>query len=133
MDTIIPQRQLLIEIKRFVKDKARGISVENFADIAGMSAKHFRDVFIEELHPMTYNVQVRVSRAYRSYQRGEIVVMQNRDNTRFAQYRKEAKPHYVRSTGLQVVDGQIKIKIGIRNAADYSQENLDEQLGGNNG
>ena len=133
MDTIMPQRQLLIEIKRFFKDKARGISIDNFADIAGMSTKHFRDVFIDELHPMTYNVQVRVSRAYRAYQKGEIVVMQNRDNTRFATYRKEPKPHYVRSTGLQVQDGQIKIKLGIRNAADYSQADLDEQLGGKYG
>ena len=40
---------------------------------------------------------------------------------------------YKKSTGLHVVDGQIKIKLGIRNAADYSGSDLNEQLGGKYG
>jgi len=131
--SILPKAQLLKEIKRFAKDKNRGISLHLFADLCGISFSLFRDVFIHELDPMTENTQIRVSRAYAAYKRGEVAVMQNRDNTRFVQFRKEAKPVYERSTGLQVVDGQIKIKVGIRNAADYSGSHLDEQLGGKYG
>jgi hypothetical protein len=34
-----------------------------------------------------------------------------------------------RTTGLQVINGQIKMKIGISNKYDYSAKPLDEQLG----
>jgi len=125
--------QLLKEIKRFAKDKNRGISLNLFAELCGISFSLFRDVFINEIDPMTESTQIRVSRGYAAYKRGEVAIMQNRDNTRFVQFRKEPKPMLERSTGLHVVDGQIKIKVGIRNAADYSQESLDEQLGGKYG
>jgi len=132
-DPILPKARLLREIKRFVKDKNRGISKQLFAELCGISYPLFRDVFEYETVPMTENTQIRVSRAYAAYKRGEVAVMQNRDNTRFVQFRKEPKPVYERSTALQVVDGQIKIKVGIRNAADYSGSHLDEQLGGKYG
>ena len=54
--------------------------------------------------------------------------MQNRDRTKFVQYRKEAKPVLERATGLQVVNGEIKLKLGITNKYDYSQPTVDEQL-----
>jgi hypothetical protein len=129
----MPKAQLLREIKRFIKDKNRGISRELFAELCGISLTLLRDVFINEIIPMTENTQIRVSRGYAAYKRGEVAVMMNRDQTRFVQFRKEPKPMYERSTGLQVVDGQIKIKLGIRNAADYSGSDLNEQLGGKYG
>jgi len=132
-DPIMPKAQLLREIKRFIKDKNRGISRELFAELCGISLTLLRDVFINEIIPMTENTQIRVSRGYAAYKRGEVAVMMNRDQTRFVQFRKEPKPIYERSTGLQVVDGQIKIKLGIRNAADYSGSDLNEQLGGKYG
>jgi hypothetical protein len=132
-DPILPKLQLLKEMQRFAKDKNRGISLHLFAELSGISFSLFRDVFIHELLPMTESTQIRVSRAYAAFKRGEVAVMQNRDNTRFPTYRKEPKPVYIRSTGLHVVDGQIKIKVGIRNKADYSGSDLDEQLGGKHG
>ena len=132
-DPIMPKAQLLREIKRFLKDNNRGISRPLFAEVCGISFTLLRDVFVHEIVPMTENTQIRVSRGYAAYKRGEVAIMQNRDNTRFVQFRKEPKPIYERSTSLHVVDGQIKIKIGIRNAADYSGSDLNEQLGGNNG
>ena len=132
-DPIMPKAQLLREIKRFLKDNNRGISRPLFAELCGISFTLLRDVFVYEIVPMTENTQILVSRGYAAYKRGEVAIMQNRDNTRFVQFRKEPKPIYERSTSLQVVDGQIKIKVGIRNAADYSGSDLNEQLGGNNG
>ena len=130
---ILPKLQLLKEIQRFCRDKNRGISLELFADLSGMSLHHFRDVFINELHPMTEEVQRRVDWAFKRWQAGEVGVFQNRDNTKFVQFRKEAKPAFARNYGLEVRNKELKLKIGIKNRADYSQPTLDEQLRGNNG
>jgi len=54
--------------------------------------------------------------------------MKNRDNTKFVQYRKDARPVVERKNQLEVVNGQIKLKIGLVNKYDYSQQTLDEQL-----
>ena len=54
--------------------------------------------------------------------------MQNRDRTKFVQYRKDAKPVVERKNQLEVVNGQIKLKIGLVNKHDYSRQTLDEQL-----
>jgi hypothetical protein len=70
-----------------------------------------------------------VSKAYHEWKDGEVAIMQNRDTSKFVQYRKESKPVFKRTTGLQVVNGEIKIKLGISNKYDYSGSTLDEQLG----
>jgi len=129
MDTTIPKVQLLKEIKRFLKDPNRGISQNLFAELCGISKTHLLDVFLDEVEPMTEVTQRRVSRAYLKWQKGEVAVMQHKNN-RYIEFRKEPKPKFIRTTGLQVVNGEIKIKLGIQNKGDYSCETLDEQLGG---
>ena len=123
-----PKSYLKPIIKRFLKDKDRGISVQLFADLAGMSKGHLMDVFFYETEPLTETVQRRVSKAYTEWRDGEVAIMQNRDNTKFVQYRKEAQPVMERSNALQFVNGGIKIKMGITNKYDYEVNDLDEQL-----
>ena len=77
---------------------------------------------------MTLAVQIRVSKAYTEWKNGEVAIMQNRDRSRFVQYRKEAAPVVERKNQLEVVNGQIKLKIGLVNKHDYSRQTLDEQL-----
>ena len=124
----LPKRELKTIIKRFLKDKDRGISVQLFADLAGISKGHLMDVFFYESEPLTEMVQRRVSKAYEEWRDGEVAIMQNRDNTRFVQYRKEAKPVLEKTTALQFVNGGIKIRMGITNKYDYDVNDLDEQL-----
>ena len=38
--TVIPKKQLLVEIKRFFKDKDRGISIALFAELCGVDKVH---------------------------------------------------------------------------------------------
>ena len=128
--TTIPKIELHKLVSRFLRDRDRGISVELFADVCGLSAAHIRDVFLHDTEPMTEYVQRRVSKAYKEWKNGEIAIMQNRDRSKFVQYRKDAKPVLQRSTGLQIVNGEIKIKVGITNKYDYSGLTLDEQLKG---
>ena len=128
MNSVIPRQELKRTIKRFLSDKNRGISIPLFAELCGVSVAILRLVFIKEEEPLTEYVQRRVSKGYQSWLRGEVAVMMNRDQTRFVQYRKEAKPKVARSMGLEVQNGQIKLKIGLKNKADYSNLHIDEQL-----
>jgi hypothetical protein len=128
MQPVIPRQDLKRTIKRFLSDKNRGISIPLFAELCGVSVAILRLVFLKEEEPLTEYVQRRVSKGYQSWLRGEVAVMMNRDQTRFVQYRKESKPRMARSMGLQVENGQIKLKIGLKNKADYSNLDIDEQL-----
>jgi hypothetical protein len=128
MQPVIPRQDLKRTIKRFLSDKNRGISIPLFAELCGVSVAILRLVFIKEEEPLTEYVQRRVSKGYQSWLRGEVAVMMNRDQTRFVQYRKEPKPRVARSIGLEVQNGQIKLKIGLKNKADYSNLDIDEQL-----
>jgi len=124
----IPKAELRKIIKRFLRDSQRGISIELFAQLAGLSASIIKSVFVYETEPLTEYVQRRVSKAYTEWKNGEVSIMQNRDQTRFVQYRKDAKPVLEKKNSLQLVNGQIKLKIGIENRYDYSKLTLDEQL-----
>ena len=124
----LPKALLRKAIKRFLQDKERGISMELFAELAGVSKSHIKDVFLYETEPMTEYVQRRVSKAYTEWTNGEVAIMQNRDNSKFVQYRKESKPVMQKKTTLQVVDGKISLKIGIAPKYDYLTATLDEQL-----
>jgi len=128
MQPVIPRQELKRTIKRFLSDKNRGISIPLFAELCGVSVAILRLVFIKEEEPLTEYVQRRVSKGYQSWLRGEVAVMMNRDQTRFVQYRKEPKPKVARFIGLEVQNGQIKLKIGLKNKADYSNLDIDEQL-----
>jgi len=117
-------------IKRFLQDKNRGISIPLFADLAGLSVSHIRDVFLNETEPMTEYVQRRVSKAYQEWINGEVAIMRNRDTSLFVQYRKEPKPVLHKSSKLTLINGEIKINMGIKPKYDYSDLTLDEQLKG---
>jgi len=124
----LPKTVLRKAMYRFLKDRQRGISMELFAELAGVSKSHIKDVFLYETEPMTEYVQRRVSKAYTEWVNGEVAIMQNRDNTKFVQYRKEAAPVLQKTTNLQVVNGKITLKIGIKPKYDYLTATLDEQL-----
>ena len=128
MEPVIPRHDLKRIIKRFLADKNRGISIPLFAELCGVSNAILRSVFIREEEPLTEYIQRRVSKGYQTWLRGDVAVMMNRDQTRFVQYRKESKPRMARSMALAVENGQIRLKIGIKNKADYSNLDIDEQL-----
>ena len=127
---IHPKTELRRIIKRFLQYKNRGISIPLFAELAGLSTSHIRDVFLNESEPMTEYVQRRVSKAYQEWIKGEVAIMQNRDTSLFVQYRKEAKPILHKSSKLTLINGEIKINMGIKPKYDYSDLTLDEQLKG---
>ena len=128
MNPVIPKKQLKEQVKRFLADENRGISIQMFSDLCGIGRRTLLDVFVYEAYPMSEYMQIRVSKGFQHWQQGHVAIMQNRDQTRYFEYRKQPKPKLTRSTGLHVVNGEIKLKIGIINRSDYSKPTLDEQL-----
>ena len=135
--SVLPRKELLARMDRFVADKKRGIPLTLFAEVAGITYALFKKNFTEKTMPMSETTQIRVSRALQQWQGGEIAVMQGMYNTKFTEYRRVAKPRMYRHLGVQVVDGQVRMDVGIRNRADYSRPTFDQQLksgkGTNNG
>lgn len=117
-------------MKRFNADKDRGISIPLFCDLAGMSVAHFRDVFIEDKHPLTETIQRRVNKAYIHWKLGMVRVMKRNDNTRYVDYRREAKPPISPQMGLKLTSDGIKLRVGMVNRHDYSETDLNEALRG---
>lgn len=115
-------------MERFHADKKRGISWEHFSNLAGFPQRYLRDIFVYHRSPISDAVQHRVSKAYRSWLRGEVEIMQNRDQSTFVRYKKEARPVMKRGYGLDLVNGEIKLKIGLKNRRDYTYQSFDDKL-----
>lgn len=124
---VLTKAELRRIIPRFIADKKRGISLENFCEIAGVGKTNLYEIFIYKNHELSEIVQRRLSKAYLHWRNGDIRVMVNRDNSKFPDYRKEPKPRLARGYGIELKDGRIQLKIGIRNRADYGPT-IDEQL-----
>lgn len=118
-------------MRRFIRDKERGISMKLFADLCGVNKSHLLDVFWYRSEPLTEYMQRRVAKGYEAWKNGEVAIMQLRNRSKYVEYRREAKPRILPTTGLQMINGKIGIRLGMRNIDDYSQPPLFE--GDNNG
>jgi hypothetical protein len=126
----LPKRELHARMDRFLADKGRLISLAMFSDLAGISESQIRDVFRYKTSPMSATVQVAVSKALQEWEQGLVVVMQRKDGSRYLEYRAEARPRLRPHTGLRVVDGRLRLDVGVRNKSDYSKPSLKEQMEG---
>jgi hypothetical protein len=126
----LTKAELLRQMKRFVKDSERGISIALFCELAGINKQHFYDVFVYRSEPLTAYIQLRVSKAYQQWKEGNVKIMKRKDNTRFVDYRKQPEPVFLPGMGLKVTPDGIKIKVGMVNRHDYSELDLNEALRG---
>ena len=123
----LPKAELKRQIKKFILDGARGISLEHFANLCGISKLHMLDVFKYEREPLTENVQIRVNRGYEAWKKGIVRVMKRRDNTRYVDYRKEPLDTMMPRNKLILTNNGIKLKVGMHNRHDYSDYDLNER------
>jgi AraC-like DNA-binding protein len=130
MQQALSKFELKRVIQQFLKDPNRGISIRLFAELAGMSQGHLQDVFLYQTEPVSEIVQRRVDKAYKAFINGEVSVMQNKDGSRYIEYRKVARPLMKKTLGLIATHDGIKINLGIKPKYNYGQLNLDEQLKG---
>jgi len=126
LNTVIPKQELKLLVGRFLKDKQRGISLQKFADLCGISREFLADVFIYENAPMSETTQRRVSSAYQAWREGRVKVMRRKDQTQYVDYRKVAEPAIFPHMGIVKSPDGFKLSIGPRNRHDYSYPTLDE-------
>lgn len=130
MTKIYPKTELFRLMERFYADKERGISIKLFCELCGIGVQTWKDVFVYNKQPLSERMQIRVSKGYNEWLQGRVRIMQNHDQTRFVDYRKEAKPPLMASTALQLTPDGFKVRVGMVNRHDYSQPDLDEALRG---
>jgi hypothetical protein len=116
----LTKKQLMVEMKLFVEDKDRGISINNFCEIVGISSRLFTYVFCELKFPMTEETQRKVNRAYNHWKEGRLRVMKKHTNETYPDYRKEPVQPLVHVTRIQPTAGGFKVQVGAINRHDYS-------------
>jgi len=125
----LSKAQLKVEIKRFIADLDRGISVNLFAELCGISKQHLDDVFKYENEPLTEHVQRRVNKGYADWKAGKVKVMRL-GRKKWVEYRKEPVQPLIPTSKLVLTNQGFQVKVGFVNRHDYSQPTLDEQLRG---
>ena len=118
-------------MERFIADANRGISLNLFCELCGLTVPTLKNIFVHGTSDLGEVYQIRISKVLQSWERGEIAVMQGRYNTRFAEYRKVARPRLARTWGLKVTSEGLKVDARVRNKADYGEPGLLEQMEGN--
>lgn len=129
---ILTKSDLLKRFKRFHADKNRGISMNLFAEMCGISAIYLDKVFIHETEPITEVTQIRVSRAMLAHQKGQLRVMENPlSKKRYAEYRPkgEEKPRMAKAVSFVIENGKIGLQPRPINRQDFSRPDLDELIG----
>ena len=126
MNTVFPKEELKRLVGRLLRDKERGISIQKFADLSGISKDLLQDVFIYEITPMSETTQRRVSAAYQHWVDGRVKIMRRKDATQYVDYRKVAEPAIFSHMGIVKSPDGFKLSIGPRNRHDYSYPTLDE-------
>jgi hypothetical protein len=126
LNTVYPKEELKILVGKLLRDKERGISIQRFADLCGISKDLLHDVFIYEIKPMTETTQRRVSAAYQSWVDGRVKIMRRKDKTTYVDYRKTPEPAIFPHMGIVNSPDGFKLSIGPRNRHDYSYPTLDE-------
>lgn len=128
-ETPLSKAELKKQIKRFIEDKDRGISLELFSELAGISKSMLVAVFRYDREPLSEFVQRRVNKAYLDWKAGKVRVMRL-GNRKWVEYRKEERPPIYKSTKLVLTNNGFKVSVGLVNRHDYSKPMLDEQMRG---
>jgi hypothetical protein len=126
----LSKTELKKQMRRFYDDKDRGISIERFCELAGISLRMFHSVFVYEEEPLSEYIQMRVNKAYAHWKEGSVRVMRDKNQKRYVEYRRVPEPPIMRQMKLQVTPEGVKVKVGLVNRHDYSNPSFDEQLRG---
>jgi len=116
----LTKAQLKKELKLFLADKDRGISIKNFCEIAGISERLFLYMIKEDKVPMTEFSQRGLNRAYEHWKEGKIRVMKKHTNETYPDYRKEPAPPIIPMSKLVFTNEGFKVQNKPVNRHDYA-------------
>jgi hypothetical protein len=128
VNKVLNKAEIYRRMNRFLDDGDKIISVNFFAELCGCSMEAIYKIFKYKTLAMSESMQIRVSKALGRLENGEVRVMRNRDMTRELHYIKKPKPVVDKNCELTFRDGQIGLKIGIKNRGDYSQPTFEEKV-----
>ena len=117
---LLSKQQLKAELKLFLADKDRGISIKNFCEIAGISERLFQYIIKEEKMPMTEQTQRGLNKAYEHWKQGRIRVMKKHTNETYPDYRKEPKPPMIPMSKLVMTSEGFKVQNKPINRHNYA-------------
>jgi len=115
----LSKQELKKELKRFLMDKDRGISIKNFCELAGISERLFLYVIKEERYPMSEDTQRGLNRAYKHWKQGRIRVMKKHTNETYPDYMKEAVQPLIPTSKLVLTNEGFKVQNKPINRHDY--------------
>ena len=124
------KQELMRQMERFLADRKRGITIKEFAELAGLHENIIKTVFVSKTQPMTERTQVRVNRALHEWMAGNVKVMWSNGRGKYVDYRKQAKVPLMPYYGLKITPDGIKLDIRMKNRHYYGDQTLDEALGG---
>jgi len=122
----LDKKTLKKELKLFLDDKDRGISIKNFCEIAGISDRLFMYIIKENKLPMTESVQRGLNRAYMHWKEGRLRVMKKHTNETYPDYRKEPVQPLIPMSKLVMTNTGFKVQNKPLNRHDYA--NFDNIL-----
>ena len=127
---VLPKAELYRRMDRFQADSNSPISWKFLAELVGMNENYLRQVFIDRVYPISERVQVRVSKALKQIERGDVTILRDKSNRRFMKFNNTPQPRAARGYQIKMVDGKLSVKTGIVNKNDYSKRTLKEDLEG---
>lgn len=112
-------RQELFDLMdKFIKDSKRGISLEHFSELAGISYELFRKVFVSKELPMTARTQGAINRAWDLWDGGYVRIEQKGSQKRI-RLLDTPKPLLRRFYRVEIGQNGLKLHTGIRKRSDY--------------
>lgn len=116
---MIGRAELEFQIRSFIEDGRRGIPVRQFAKLAGINERMFRDIFVYRNTPLTAEMQIRIGAAWDRWCSGVVKVeyLGDTERTRITlRDPLDAKPRFRR---LMAVSARHGLKLGIVPRYDY--------------
>ena len=127
---MMTKKDIRAAVERFMADETNSMSERLLCELAGISRDTFRNVFKHKITDITPTTQIRMERALKALEAGEVSIYRRKDRTRYIQYRKEAKVPLAPGLRLTLKEGQIGLKIGMRNKNCYTSKTFKEEMEG---
>lgn len=124
---MMTRNQIKAALERFCADPGRVISQELLCELAGIDPKTLRNIRTGA-HDMAPTTQVRLERALKAIERGEVKIMERHDRTRYITYRRKPEPAVKRGLSLTMKDGRIAVRAAPVNPNCYTAPTFREEL-----
>lgn len=123
------KKELFAALARFEADPDRIITIRLLCELAGIHVDTYYSSVQRREYEITPLTQIRLEKALKAIERGEIKVMR-KNRTKSIAWRRRPQPEFKRGMALSMKDGKIGLKIGLQNANCYTAPTFREEIDG---